>query len=164
MALVVEDGTGKADAESYAAVASADTYHTAFGNTAWGDLDTEAKEVALRKATRYIDSHYRFSGTKFTAAQALEWPREGAVDSGWYVESDAIPVKLVNATIELALIASTEDIMPTGSPGGAVIREKVDVLEVEYAVGYSGVTRYRTVDAALAGLVKSQTMGRVVRA
>ena len=35
MALIVEDGTGLANAESYVSVADATTYHTNYGNTAW---------------------------------------------------------------------------------------------------------------------------------
>ena len=51
MSLVVEDGTGKADAESYISVADADTYHSNRGNTDWAALTTTEKEQLLRGAT-----------------------------------------------------------------------------------------------------------------
>lgn len=54
MALIVEDGTGLADAESYLSVADADTYHADRNNEAWQDYSTAEKEAALRKATQYI--------------------------------------------------------------------------------------------------------------
>jgi hypothetical protein len=38
MALEVEDGTGKADAEAYADVAYVDAFYTARGVTAWTDV------------------------------------------------------------------------------------------------------------------------------
>jgi hypothetical protein len=38
MALIVEDGTGKATAESYCTVAEATTYHTNRGNSSWNDV------------------------------------------------------------------------------------------------------------------------------
>jgi hypothetical protein len=44
MALIVEDGTGKTDANSYSSVATADTYFALRGITAWTCPDT-AKEI-----------------------------------------------------------------------------------------------------------------------
>jgi hypothetical protein len=59
MTLTVEDGTGKADAESYISVADADTYFTARNNATWAALSTSDKEAALRKATDYMLQAYR---------------------------------------------------------------------------------------------------------
>jgi hypothetical protein len=91
MALIVEDGTGKADAQSYVDVAGADAYHAARGNAAWatstaedGTATTrpaEEREAALLRATAFIDATYRdrFPGYRARGrAQALEWPRVGA--------------------------------------------------------------------------------------
>lgn len=39
MSLIVEDGTGLPDAESYASVAFADAYFTARNNSAWTGTD-----------------------------------------------------------------------------------------------------------------------------
>ena len=58
MALIVEDGTGVSGAESYISVVDADDYHTNHGNTSWGSADTTAKEIALRKASEYLDGKY----------------------------------------------------------------------------------------------------------
>ena len=55
MTLIVEDGTGKSDAESFASVASADAQMTALGITIWTSLVTEEKEQALRRATQYME-------------------------------------------------------------------------------------------------------------
>ena len=53
MTLVIEDGTGKSNAESYISVADADTYHSNRGNTDWAALTTAEKERLLRIATDY---------------------------------------------------------------------------------------------------------------
>ena len=58
MALITEDGTGRADAESYCSVAAADAHHAARGAAAWAALTTEAKEQALRRATDYMGQIY----------------------------------------------------------------------------------------------------------
>ena len=90
MSLIVEDGTGRADAESYASVSVADAYHTARGNTAWAALATTAlKEAALRKATDYLGQTYglRWKGYRMTTTQALDWPRELVCRPGFYGEA-----------------------------------------------------------------------------
>ena len=60
MSLEVEDGTGKATAESYISVVDASTYFTARAVTAWAALASDAlREAALRKATEYMIATYR---------------------------------------------------------------------------------------------------------
>lgn len=51
MSLVTEDGTAKADAESYCTVAFATTYHSDRGNAAWAALASDTvREQLLRPA------------------------------------------------------------------------------------------------------------------
>ena len=65
MALIVEDGSGKLDSESYISVADCTTYCTAHGLTAWTGTDA-AKETALRNAT----SSMKGSGAASTSAMS----------------------------------------------------------------------------------------------
>jgi hypothetical protein len=106
MAIVVEDGTGLSNAESYGSVADADTYHTARGNTVWTDATTPNKETALVRATDYIDRRFgdRFLGTRETSGQALAWPRVDAWDRDEFILS-GVPTKLKQALFEYALRA-----------------------------------------------------------
>lgn len=109
MPLIVEDGTGLDDAESYVSVAEADTYHTARGaETTWTDADSDLKEQALRKATEYIDSTFggrlRSARSYPDTPQALEFPRE--------LWGDAVPVNLKKATFEYAIRALTAPLAP----------------------------------------------------
>ena len=50
-------------------MADADAYHTAYGNTGWTGTEA-AKEIALRRATQYIDSRYRFRGVRKDSDQS----------------------------------------------------------------------------------------------
>ena len=88
MALVVEDGTGVTGADSYVSIAEADTYAAANGLTSWASATAAAKEIALRQATRYVDTRYRFRGSRLGLRQPLEWPRgdvvDGALGDGYY--------------------------------------------------------------------------------
>lgn len=164
MSLEVETGTGSATAESYCSVADADARHTAFGNAGWTGADT-VKEQALRKATAYMEQAYRdrWKGTKLYRAQALSWPRYGAIVDGWDIDSTVVPNEVRDACADLALRALTETLNPDLTR--AVIREKVGPIEVEYSPYSTASTRYVAVCDALAPfLTGSASCARLVRA
>lgn len=139
MALTPEDGTGKSDADSYISQAAATTYFAAHGApAAWTALSSDAKDAALRYATVTLDGTFDFSanGTVVSSSQALAWPRYGASDEeGRYVDGASVPARIKDATCELALSHLTSALNATVSRGGAVRREKVGPLEVEYEPG-----------------------------
>lgn len=167
MALVTEDGTGRADAESFCTVSFADGYHAARGNDLWGPLLTAEKEAALRRATDYIEATYglRWIGAAITATQALSWPRYYAARAGLYPysywASNAVPILLQRACAELAFRAASDDLAP--DQGRLTRREKVDVIEVEYADNQPAITQYRAVDDMLAPLLGGDGRGGLAR-
>lgn len=149
MALIVEDGTGKVDAEAYAAVVDADAYHTAMGNTAWAALTTLEKEVALRIASQYVDVTYDFQGVKLVHNQALEWPRD------WYPDNNySWPIKNLTAAVcELALKSRTQA-LTVDQEDRAVKKETVGPVAVEYAdSAQGGQVRFAIVDKLMAKLL-----------
>ena len=162
MALIVEDGTGLADAESYCTLAFATGYHAARGNASWAAVATDAaKEALLRKATDFMVQAYRmrWDGYRLTATQALDWPRalvmrrdRVGVMSGYsansYYEANVVPPEVQRACAELGLRAITVDLAP--DQGRVTIREKIDVLEFEYAQGSLAYTQFRAVEELLA--------------
>ena len=112
--LVVEDGTGKPDANSYASVAYADEYHEMrLHRTIWPETGTDPdqiKERALIWATRIIDEKTDWPGTRFSRHQALQWPRYGVVDRDDFpYDSDVIPNWLKDAVSEMARTLIVED-------------------------------------------------------
>jgi hypothetical protein len=123
VALIVEDGTGLATAESYASVAEADLYHSNLGNTSWSALTTPQKEQYLRQATNFLVQRYRtrWKGWRAYTVQRLDWPRLGvflddvaAYPTGgrlssfaYMVAVNAVPAQVKDATCEAAYIAST---------------------------------------------------------
>lgn len=151
MTLIVEDGTGLPEADSYASVDFADAYHAARGNTVWADYDTtEVKEPALRKATDYMVQMYRerWQGYRLLIDQALDWPRTDVVVYPFALASDIVPAEVAQACVRLALlIAGGAELTPPTER--VVIREKVGPLETEYAPGYPAHTVYRDIDALL---------------
>src|ERR1700756_1371902 len=123
MSLIVEDGTGLANAESYISVADATTFHNNRNNTAWAALTTAVQEACLRKATDYMIAKYRMRwlGRRVLITQAVDWPRVGEVledfggsqgrnNMGSYglfqISYKIVPVEVANACALLALKAS----------------------------------------------------------
>jgi hypothetical protein len=144
MALIVEDGTGKADAESYASVAGATTYLTSYGeNVVWDTKTTTEQEVALRKATRWIEAMFtnRWIGERVYQLQALGWPRSNAVDQDdWQIGYDSVPVRVVQATAILATKALSEELLPDTAAGSGPIKSKsVSAGSVSKSVTFAGV-------------------------
>lgn len=93
MAFVLEDGTGKADANAYVTPTEVRNYWADAGFTFAASDDTPSPaqpitlQVAIVQATRYIELRFRsrFKGairfpatnTPAFAGQALSWPRQG---------------------------------------------------------------------------------------
>lgn len=158
MALITEDGTGRDDAESYVTVAYADNYATAHGLTAWTGTDT-VKEVALRKATQYIDTTYNFRSAKSYQYQALEFPRQL-----WDWDLSPEMSRLFAATVELAVKALTESLFADVEPS-VVTRVTVGpITKVTEPRSTAGQKRFANVDALLKQLTTGLGGVSVVRA
>lgn len=150
MAIVIEDGSGLANAEAYISVADADTYFSLRGNAAWAALTETQKEQALRRAVDYMTAVYgqRWKGERSSATQALDWPRDGVLG----VASDVVPVAVGRANAELAVRASAGDLL--ADQGAQVKQETVGPISVTYADGARQWIRYAMVDGLLAGLLR----------
>lgn len=144
MALEVEDGTGKANADSYLAAADCTTYWTAHGApTAWSSASSDAKDAALRLGTQYIDLKYggRFVGYRGSDTQALAWPRNAAYDTdGYAIDEDAIPTLLKQATAEAALRQLTESagLIPDSTTSRSIVKEDRSVGPLSESITYAG--------------------------
>lgn len=161
MELTVETGSGSSTADSYISLTDAATRHTNLGNTAWAALATDAiREQYLRRATEYMEGAYkkRWKGYRKTSTQSLSWPRTGVylepvAYSPVAVSETIVPNEVKNACADLALKAATvtlaEDL------GQAVVREKIDVIEIEYDKNAPAYTQYRAIDMMLATYLKS---------
>jgi len=164
MALIVEDGTGLADAEAYISAADADSYFAARGNAAWDALTTEAKEQNLRLGCDYMEAVYgpRWCGQRKTSTQALSWPRVNACN----IASDVVPAAVKRANAELAVRSATTGVL-LADQSAQVKQETVGPISVTYADGARQYVKYSAVDASLAAaglLCKGGSQIPVVRA
>lgn len=134
--MVVEDGTGLSNADSFVSVAYADTYFTTRGVSAWASLTN--KEALLIKATDYIEAVYSESwkGVTLNDTQSLSFPR--IID-----DATVYPDRLKKAVCELALKANDGDLLLDVEQ--RTIEEKVDVITVKYAEYSDQKTQYSMV-------------------
>jgi len=170
MTLIVEDGTGKTDAESYISVADADTYVANYiksdntGRVAWDAATTDDKGDALRRATSYLDTEYKakWQGRRSTELQALDWPRWGVVDcDGYGLGTDEIPVQLKNSEVEMATKALVEELYKdVKSPSGAIKRLKQKVGRLEQDTTYAGAASQKKIFAKVDGMLTCLLEGR----
>lgn len=158
MSIVVEDGTGLSNAESYISVAEANTYHTNRGNSSWTGTDA-VKEAALRKATQYLDVTYVWNGDIKSTTQSLNWPRDNVVDNQGRDLEDSVPQKIKDATAELAVASLSADLLTVTSNSDYVKREKVGELEIEYKDGSPVGREYSLVSRIVSGLYSSKIGG-----
>lgn len=133
MALVIEDGSLIAGANSYVSLDDARLYANARGVELPAD-DAEAAALLIR-AMDYLESHEpKFIGERVSRDQPLSWPRKGVTIEGFEWSETEIPRQVRNA--QLALIVEINDgADPFNPPANLpVVAESVDgAVSVQYA-------------------------------
>lgn len=167
MALVVEDGTGLADADSYVAVADVTSYltqyHPAADVTTWTALTTAEQERCCRYAARWTDSTYgsRLPGCRINATMARLFPRLQAQDwEGYAIEDDDVPTCWLQANCEMAFrVGQGDDPLADVTESSTVMSESVTVgpitVSEQYQSGKNVVKRYPVIDRLLSRLFGS---------
>ena len=129
---------GAANANSYATLVEADTYHTTRGhNSQWISASDETKETNLIWATRTLDANMEWYGQATNSTQALNWPRYGTADqNGYSIDQDVIPQALKDAQAELAFLLIVDDrTIADDSPDPNIKKGKIGPLEGEFFEG-----------------------------
>jgi hypothetical protein len=144
MTLVVEDGSGVEDANTFASVEDLEAYATARGLTL--PATDAAKEKLLILALDAIETLERtFLGMRTSATQELSWPRtdpcgeDGAItlSNGQVVAADAIPKQLIAAQCQLACDQQDTAFFQV-TDGRLITEETVGPLTTRYADSSGG--------------------------
>lgn len=129
MALVVEDGSVVAGANSYVTLAEF---------KAWADsrditynADDDVLEATILRAMDYIERLY-FIGNKANENQPLQWPRTEALIDGYYADATEIPKEVKIAVYE-ATVVQEDGYSELEVQSRKTLRERVGDIEVEYA-------------------------------
>lgn len=148
MALIIEDGTNIAGANSFATVVECRAYAAARGLTL--PTPDEDVEVLLVTAADYLNSiEQRFQGYRYfySTGQPLCFPREDIYEFNRYI-GGAIPDALKDAQCQLAFDAGSNDLQAAGN-GREVIEKKVGPLTTKWNPSGNTTPQY-TPTAALA--------------
>jgi hypothetical protein len=129
--VIVEDGTGVADANSYMSVETVRGYAANRGFTLSADDDVVSAQ--LIRGFDYIEAkECDFQGERVYAESAF--PRIGVVINGVEISESAIPNLLLAAQSQLVIAqANGIDIMPNFVAADYVVKEKVGPLETTFA-------------------------------
>jgi len=144
MALVVEDGTGIAGANTYLSVAELRAYAVDRGVI----LPAQDSDVAvmLVKACDYLELK-SYIGVRASDSQGLSWPRLETSYTG-------IPEKLKTAQTLLAFETANGDLSPAVRPN-PYIQTKISDIYIKYAStsDVASGMRFYAVDSLLEGLL-----------
>lgn len=165
--MIVEDGTGLVNADSYVTVEFADSYFSTRGITEWTELTQTKKEQALIRATDYIDNIFQWCGKKATNTQSLRFPRVNLVDyEGQSVEG--VPTCLKQAVCDASLLSvNGTELFQTKNENGDVVSETITTLSFTYSKSDKSekttqTTLYDAINTKLRGLFKEPSANKVV--
>lgn len=151
MAVIVEDGSIVANANSYVSVANADAYFSARNNTTWTAYSTAVKEAALLYACQWLNARYEWPGVISDVTQTLSWPRDGAEDSeGRDIDPDEVPGCIVDAQCEAAAAHALEGLNEVLARGGAISSVTVDVISVAFSASAVAGRTFPYIDSLVA--------------
>jgi hypothetical protein len=125
-----EDFTG------WPTVEDIDDYFTLIGNGDWLTITDAEKDQSRAKAILALET-LEWNGDRADEDQGWSWPRINITCKGVTATADYVPHAIVQALSELAyaLYLNPEALVPTAPAGDRwTKREKLDVLEVEYAM------------------------------
>ena len=132
MPLIVEDGSGVEDANSYITLSEARDIAAMRGITLSAE-DTELTPQLVVSADRLNSYESRFTGERSTADQGLSYPRTRSTRFCKIYPDNKIPKELKLAQVVLAgFLQSGIDVWASPINEG-VTREKVGPIEIEYA-------------------------------
>lgn len=159
MALIVENGSQVAGANTYAAMDAIRAYALARGVTL--GLDSQV-ETFNSIAIDYLEGKRKdYLGSKVAVTQSLQFPRVDLIIDGFDFPSTSIPNELIRANCQLIVEQSLGiNILPTQN-NPAIKSESVGPIKTDYAVNPGSVFEpyLSAVDLLLAPLMKSGSGG-----
>ena len=129
MALTIEDGSGVSGADSYATTVELELFAVNYGFSIPDDDDE--RDALLRRAALQMNL-MKWKGSRVAHDQSLAWPRSDVYVDDELISESSIPARIQYGQMALACEIYADDLSPPETAKGPVVREKVDVLEVEY--------------------------------
>lgn len=144
--LIVEDGTGKSDANAIASLVVFKKYFDDRG-VSYSAYTDDMLNGAIVRASAFLANAYLWQGIKVNQrAQTMPFPRTGVFDrEGWSILQNEIPREIIAACCELALVeaATPGALNPTVVLADKVTSEQIGPIRMEYANALSGAESSR---------------------
>lgn len=154
MALIIEDGSIVANANSYVTAQEFEDWMDARAYNCEGSQSKQEQHIL--KAMDYIES-LNFMGIKYTKDQPLQFPRDRLFIDGYSVEANEIPKELKEAVFNAAKADHDGD-LATQPVERQTVKEKIGDIEVEYKSNSSMRRQTPGLSNALRKLVIPATM------
>lgn len=173
MALIVEDGSRPAGANSYISAADATTYiNTYCDNSNW-PTDQPSQEAALLIACQALELNWadKYTSIRTLGTQSLLWPRYPFYDTNAvFIGQTTIPTQLMIAQAELALLQQGgTDLFPNESnlPNQTQALVKIGgdrgiEIDNRFMAGTS-FSFFKKIDVILNPILKPKNATRIVR-
>lgn len=152
---------------AYADITTADRWFAARRIPAWDRASSADRHAVLIRAADWLDTQFRFRGEPVRAGQLRAWPRSGVAAD---MAPGGVPLPVQTAYFELALALLDGDEAAERLLGirGAVRRERIGGLAIEYAVpnrnaGHEGARDGGRIHAMLAPYLRTGLATRVIR-
>lgn len=153
MALIIEDGSIVANADSYVTTAEITAYANKRGFTV-PTSESDLEKIAIL-AIDYMQSK-KYIGNLVESGQALAFPRRDIED----LADDVIPQAIKNAQIELAIAAHTNDLL-ISEPTATIESESTGTTSTTYLGGLSSKFVSERVNMFLSQYLRPYTVNRV---
>lgn len=165
MALVIENGSIVAGADSFAEASELVTYAANFGRTIPG---TEAAQESLLRRAYLEMLALPWKGGAVSPDQTGSWPRYDVMRNGWLVASDSIPAQIKAGQMALATEIHADDIDKPELRKGAVTKNRVEgAVEQQYAAAPASLAKPASVRQSIAqfsGFLESSSQIKLSRA
>ena len=153
MALIIEDGSIVANADSYVTTAEITAYANKRGFTV-PTSESDLEKIAIL-AIDYMQSK-KYIGNLVESGQALAFPRREIEN----LADDVIPQAIKNAQIELAIAAHTNDLL-ISEPTATIESESTGTTSTTYLGGLSSKFVSERVNMFLSQYLRPYTVNRV---
>ncbi|MES2180717.1 MAG: DnaT-like ssDNA-binding protein [Pseudomonadota bacterium] len=148
--LIVEDGTGVTDANSYVDVDYARAFAESIGLIL--SIEDEVVKANLLLAMPYIENQ-QYQGHKTSPDQLLQWPRSNVIALNFLIDDDYMPTPLKKAQVMAAyLVENGTELFPVIT-AQLVTEETVGPITTKYSdqyvSTYTGLPAFSEVDVYL---------------
>lgn len=148
--LIVEDGSGVVDANSYVDVDYARAFAGSVGLVL--SVDDEVLKAELLAAMPYIESK-QYQGHKTNDDDLLQWPRSNVITYSFLVDENSIPTPIKKAQVVAAyLVSNGTELLPVVN-AQLITEETVGPITTKYSdqyvSNYTGLPEFSEIDVYL---------------